>query len=199
LRTALSVLSEGYVSGYLAESRFQHYVSLFEDYTLALIGHRLMANPQGIVRLDDDAGDDKLKKTAKFVPMSFIIGNPDRDRILRAVIERELDGLKYRQLTMASHTASFDSSVQAFFKGAMQALGTFREPLQWTRGRRRARLWEVLLQVIASYEVGNSRNRVEPRAIKRRPKPHKLLNEPRNEARNRLLKRKHEQPMLNAA
>ncbi len=39
---------------------------------------------------------------------------------------------------------------QLSFKGAMQALGTFREPLQWTQGRRRARLWEVLLQVIAS-------------------------------------------------
>ena len=62
-----------------------------------------------------------------------------------------------------------------------------------------ARLWEVLLQVIASYEVGDRPNRVEPRAIKRRPKPHKLLNEPREEARNRLLKRKHEQPILNAA
>jgi DDE family transposase len=88
---------------------------------------------------------------------------------------------------------------QLSFKGAMQALGTFREPLQWTQGRRRARLWEVLLQVIASYEVGDRPNRVEPRAIKRRPKPHKLLNEPREEARNRLLKRKHEQPILNAA
>ncbi len=88
---------------------------------------------------------------------------------------------------------------QLSFKGAMQALGTFRELLQWTQGRRRARLWEVLLQVIASYEVGDRPNRVEPRAIKRRPKPHKLLNEPRQEARNRLLKRKHEQPILNAA
>jgi len=88
---------------------------------------------------------------------------------------------------------------QLSFKGAMQALGTFREPLQWTQGRRRARLWEVLLQVIASYEVGDRPNRVEPRAIKRRPKPHKLLNEPREEARNRLLKRKHKQPILNTA
>ena len=39
---------------------------------------------------------------------------------------------------------------QLSFQAAMQALGTFREPLQWTQGRRRARLWEVLLQVIAS-------------------------------------------------
>ena len=96
---ALSVLSRGYVSGYLAESLFQHYVSLFEDYTFALIGHWLMAYPQGIVGLDDDKGDEKLKKTDKLVPMSFIIDNEDRDRILRAVIERELDRLKYRRLT----------------------------------------------------------------------------------------------------
>jgi hypothetical protein len=75
------------------------------------------------------------------------------------------------------------------FKGALQALGAFREGLQWTRGRRRALLWDALLQVIASYEVGDRPNRVEPRAIKRRPKPHKLLNEPRRKARDRLLKR----------
>jgi putative transposase len=35
--------------------------------------------------------------------------------------------------------------------------------------------------------VGHRPNRVEPRAIKRRPKPHKLLNEPRAEARAKLL------------
>jgi hypothetical protein len=73
------------------------------------------------------------------------------------------------------------------FKGALQALGAFREGLQWTLGRRRRRLWEALLRVIASYEVEDRPNRVEPRAIKRRPKPHKLLNEPRQQARERLL------------
>jgi hypothetical protein len=76
------------------------------------------------------------------------------------------------------------------FKGALQALGSFREALQWARGSRRARLWEALLGVVASYEVGDRPNRVEPRAIKRRPKPHKLLNEPRARARRRLLKNK---------
>jgi hypothetical protein len=76
------------------------------------------------------------------------------------------------------------------FKGALQALGAFREGLQWTRGRRRRLLWEALLGVVASYEVGDRPNRVEPRAIKRRPKPHKLLNEPRGQARERLLKKR---------
>jgi hypothetical protein len=76
------------------------------------------------------------------------------------------------------------------FKGALQALGTFREPLQWARGRRRRLLWETLLEVIASYGVGDRPNRVEPRAIKRRPKKQKLLTEPRQQARERLLKKR---------
>lgn len=40
---------------------------------------------------------------------------------------------------------------------------------------------------IAWSTVGHRPNRVEPRAIKRRPKPHKLLNRPRAEARAKLL------------
>lgn len=75
------------------------------------------------------------------------------------------------------------------FKGALQALGAFRESLQWTRGRRRRMLWDALLKVIAFHEVGDRPNRVEPRAIKRRPKPHRFLNQPRQQARDRLLKK----------
>jgi hypothetical protein len=80
------------------------------------------------------------------------------------------------------------------FKGALQALEAFREPLQWTRGAHRRQLWESMLQVIAYHEVGDRPNRVEPRAIKRRPKPHRLLNEPRQQARDRLLKKKKRAP-----
>ena len=52
------------------------------------------------------------------------------------------------------------------FKGALQALGAFRESLQWTCGDRRRLLWEALLEAIASYGVGDRPNRVEPRAVK---------------------------------
>jgi putative transposase len=45
-----------------------------------------------------------------------------------------------------------------------------------------------LLRALAKEEVGNRPGRTEPRAIKRRPKPHKLLREPRQEARARLLR-----------
>lgn len=50
-----------------------------------------------------------------------------------------------------------------------------------------ALLIEAHLADIASHKVGDRPNRVEPRAIKRRPKPHKLLTRPRREARARLL------------
>jgi putative transposase len=43
------------------------------------------------------------------------------------------------------------------------------------------------LEHLAGHRVGQRPNRVEPRAIKRRPKPHKLLTKPRAEARAELL------------
>jgi hypothetical protein len=47
--------------------------------------------------------------------------------------------------------------------------------------------WAVQkLESIASHRVGKRPNRVEPRAIKRRPKSHKLLTKPRKEARAEL-------------
>ncbi len=75
------------------------------------------------------------------------------------------------------------------FKGALRALGAFREALGQATASRRGRLLEELLRVIASSGVGDRPGRVEPRAIKRRPKPHDLLKEPRRVARKRLLEK----------
>jgi DDE family transposase len=47
-------------------------------------------------------------------------------------------------------------------------------------------LIQMKLEHIASHRVGHRPGRIEPRAIKRRPKPHKLLTEPRPLARARL-------------
>lgn len=76
------------------------------------------------------------------------------------------------------------------FKGALQALESFRAEAGRAMGLMRARLVDAVLALIASQAVGNRPNRIEPRAIKRRPKPHRLLKEPRKEARNRLLTKK---------
>ena len=50
-----------------------------------------------------------------------------------------------------------------------------------------AQLIEIHLKHLAGHEVGNRPDRVEPRAIKRRPKPQALLTKPRDEARADLL------------
>jgi hypothetical protein len=42
-------------------------------------------------------------------------------------------------------------------------------------------------QALLQQRVGDRPDRIEPRAIKRRPKPHKLLTKPRAEARAELL------------
>ena len=49
-------------------------------------------------------------------------------------------------------------------------------------------LLDVQLEDIASNLIGKRPDRVEPRQVKRRPKPHKLLTEPRAEARAKLLR-----------
>ncbi len=69
------------------------------------------------------------------------------------------------------------------FKGALQALESFREEVGRAGPAGRARLVAATLKTIASRRVGDRPARVEPRAIKRRPKPHRLLKEPRRGAR----------------
>jgi hypothetical protein len=46
---------------------------------------------------------------------------------------------------------------------------------------------DVHLEDIANNLIGNRPDRIEPRQVKRRPKPHRLLTEPRDEARAKLL------------
>jgi len=51
-----------------------------------------------------------------------------------------------------------------------------------------AGLVDVGLENLAGHTIGNRPGRVEPRAVKRRPKPHDLLTKPRDQARAELLK-----------
>jgi hypothetical protein len=46
--------------------------------------------------------------------------------------------------------------------------------------------WAILLRVVRAERVGDRPNRVEPRVKKRRPKPHRLMQRPRQELRERL-------------
>ena len=72
------------------------------------------------------------------------------------------------------------------FTGALQAVNAFGTVLLWAKAPAKASLLEVLYDTICAHRVSQRPDRVEPRAIKRRPKPHPLLTIPRNQARENL-------------
>ena len=76
---------------------------------------------------------------------------------------------------------------QISFAGARQAIAASWDRLSESLQFMIYKLAAVQFAVIASRQVGDRPNRVEPRAVKRRPKPHKLLTEPRHKAREKIL------------
>lgn len=93
--------------------------------------------------------------------------------------------LTRRTMSRAAEGAGV-SPREVSFKGALQTMTAFQDALRWSEEGGRARLWGALLDAIGGHRVGDRPGRVEPRAIKRRPRPHKLLTVPRDEARKRL-------------
>jgi Transposase DDE domain len=75
---------------------------------------------------------------------------------------------------------------QLSFTGALQAVNGFTPALVFAEGAVVVALLDALLGSVAAHRVGQRPNRVEPRAVKRRPKAHKLLSVPRLKARKRL-------------
>ncbi len=70
------------------------------------------------------------------------------------------------------------------FAGTRQRFEAIAPYLCLFRGTARAtELYSLLLAWIAAEVVPDRPHRVEPRAVKRRPKPHKLLTRPRKEMR----------------
>ena len=76
---------------------------------------------------------------------------------------------------------------QLSFTAALQKIAASWETLSVCGGEQAVRLITLELRHVGSHQVGDRPNRTEPRANKRRPKPHKLLNKPRAEARAELL------------
>lgn len=69
------------------------------------------------------------------------------------------------------------------FKGALQLLLAFQQHLRWA-GRKRINIMNAhLLGAIAAMKLPDRPGRIEPHAIKRRPKCHALLTQPRHLAR----------------
>ena len=93
-----------------------------------------------------------------------------------------------RSLMAAAAEAHGTKPRRLSFKGAMQTARAFGEVMHLAGPVQRAALEEEMLRAIASHRVGDRPGRVEPRAKKRRPKPHRLLTVPRQEARKCLLR-----------
>ena len=68
------------------------------------------------------------------------------------------------------------------FKGALHTVRAFEEGHLYEANRITADL-PRLVELIGKKRVGDRPDRYEPRAVKRRPKPHPLLRMPRKEAR----------------
>ena len=77
---------------------------------------------------------------------------------------------------------------QLSFSTAMQVTAASWQVIVLSSDSLAARLVEIELENLTQHLVGNRPGRVEPRAVKRRPKPHDLLTKPRNQARAELLK-----------
>jgi hypothetical protein len=73
------------------------------------------------------------------------------------------------------------------FKGTLQTLFTFAVA-GWSCSGRRNDLYTAVLRAVATHRVNDRPDRIEPRAVKRRPKKGRWLNEPRSIAKARLLK-----------
>jgi putative transposase len=76
------------------------------------------------------------------------------------------------------------------FATALAAVVTAWDHASVMDDKRLSQIASLQLAAIAASRVGDRPDRVEPRAIKRRPKPQKLLTEPRDEARAKLLRGK---------
>jgi len=77
---------------------------------------------------------------------------------------------------------------QLSFKATVQVLNAFEQNLRFCPHARLATCHAIVLGCVAQAVLPVRPDRVEPRAVKRRPKPRKLLTEPRSVARERLRK-----------
>lgn len=76
------------------------------------------------------------------------------------------------------------------FAGAVEHLQDMMPFLSLFAGTRRATLcYELLLEWIAQDRLPDRPGRIEPRAVKRRPQKYHLLNGPRPESRQALLRK----------
>ena len=97
--------------------------------------------------------------------------------------------LAYNVIRQVALQAALEAELlprQISFAAAMQAIAASWMTILCLDEEKTCRLIAAYLSGIASHQVGDRPDRVEPRAIKRRPKPHRLMKEPRKAAKAKL-------------
>lgn len=92
-----------------------------------------------------------------------------------------------RQAMLQAALAADCSPRALSFTAALQKIAASWGTLPLSDDTASVLMIEVHLRHLAGHRVGNRPDRVEPRATKRRPKPHRLLTQPRQQARAALL------------
>lgn len=92
-----------------------------------------------------------------------------------------------RRAMLQSAQASGVSPRRLSFTAAMQSIAASWQVIVLSGDSMIAHLIDAALESMSSHIIGNRPGRVEPRAVKRRPKPHALLTKPRDQARAELL------------
>jgi hypothetical protein len=92
-----------------------------------------------------------------------------------------------RHLMWEAERAKGGCGGRTSFKGTIQYLISFRAFFSVTTPQQKKAFLRQLLDLIATQEVPNRPNRIEPRVKKRRPKKYNLMNKPRVELRAALI------------
>ena len=92
-----------------------------------------------------------------------------------------------RRTMLQSARASDRSPRTLSFAAAMHAIASSWQVIVLSSNIVTERLVKAELEIMAGHTVGNRPGRVEPRAVKRRPKQHALLTQPREQARAELM------------
>jgi hypothetical protein len=88
-----------------------------------------------------------------------------------------------KTMLVAAHAAEM-SPRELSFASAMEQVGAAWTAILLLDESQQAYLIEMYIDHLAGYRVGHRPNRIEPRAVKRRPKRQRLLTKPRAEARH---------------
>jgi hypothetical protein len=103
-------------------------------------------------------------------------------RMVHKELEMFLVAYNLIRCLMAQAGAKHDAPLERLsFKGTVDSVRQYSVALAQARSRKKQRqLLDQLLEIIAHDQVPDRPGRREPRAVKRRPKPHQLLNRPRH-------------------